>query len=161
MKKHSVILMSLAMSLISSCFLQTGRNSNSLRIWYDQPMNINVEMNYWPAEVSNLSELHDPFFSLVKAVAANGAFTAKKTFDAGGWCGGHNSDIWEHSDMVGNLGEGHTVWSIWYMKGPWVCQHLWQHYLFTGNLEFLRETAFPLMKGAADPALSARLGRLI
>jgi alpha-L-fucosidase 2 len=113
-------------------------------------MNINVEMNYWPAEVSNLSELHDPFFSLVKAVAANGAFTAKKTFGADGWCGGHNSDIWGHSDMVGNLGEGHPVWSIWYMNGPWVCQHLWQHYLFTGDRDFLRETAYPLMKGAAE-----------
>ncbi|UCF84122.1 MAG: glycoside hydrolase family 95 protein [Desulfobacteraceae bacterium] len=113
-------------------------------------MNINVEMNYWPAEVTNLSDLHDPFFSLVKAVAANGAFTAKKTFDAGGWCGGHNSDLWGHSDMVGNLGEGHPVWSIWYMAGPWVCQHLWQHHLFTGDREFLRETAYPLMKGAAE-----------
>lgn len=113
-------------------------------------MNINVEMNYWPAEVSNLSELHEPFFSLVKAVAHNGAFTAKKTFGARGWCGGHNSDIWGHSDLVGNLGEGHPVWSIWNMAGPWVCQHLWQHYLFSGDMEFLRDTAYPLMKGAAE-----------
>jgi len=113
-------------------------------------MNINVEMNYWPAEVSNLSELHEPFFSLVKAVAHNGAFTAKKTFGARGWCGGHNSDIWGHSDLVGNLGEGHPIWSIWNMAGPWVCQHLWQHYLFTGDLEFLINTAYPLMKGAAE-----------
>ncbi len=113
-------------------------------------MNINAEMNYWSAEVCNLSELHDPFFSLVKAVAANGGITAQKTFGASGWCGGHNSDIWGHSDMVGNLGEGHPVWSIWYMAGPWVCQHLWQHYLFTGDKDFLEETAYPLMKGAAE-----------
>jgi alpha-L-fucosidase 2 len=136
-----------------------GVTANLQGIWNDMmrppwssnyTMNINVEMNYWPAEVSNLSELHEPFFSLVKSMAANGTFTAKKTFGASGWCGGHNSDIWGHSDLVGNLGEGHPVWSIWCMAGPWVCQHLWQHYLFTGDMEFLRKTAYPLMREAVE-----------
>jgi alpha-L-fucosidase 2 len=113
-------------------------------------LNINVEMNYWPVEVCNLSELHKPFFRLVKAVARNGAFTAKKTFGIKGWCAGHNSDIWGHSDLVGNCGEGHPVWSIWPMAGPWLCQHLWEHYLYTGNVDFLKNTAYPIMKGAAE-----------
>lgn len=112
-------------------------------------LNINVEMNYWPVEVCNLSELHTPFFRMVKAISTNGAFTAKKTFGAGGWCAGHNSDLWGHSDLVGNCGEGHPVWSIWPMAGPWLCSHLWDHYLFTEDREFLKKTAYPLMKGAA------------
>lgn len=145
--------------LLISANQSDGLAANLQGIWNEQmrppwssnyTLNINVEMNYWPIEVSNLSELHQPFFYMVTAIAHNGACTAKKTFGAGGWCAGHNSDIWGHSDLVGNVGEGHPVWSIWPMAGPWLCQHLWEHYLFTQDIQFLRDTAYPAMKGAAE-----------
>jgi alpha-L-fucosidase 2 len=112
--------------------------------------NINVQMNYWPAEVTNLSEMHKPLFSLIQAQAVNGKKTAKEFYDLDGWVLHHNSDIWALTNPVGDLGNGDPKWANWAMGGDWLCQHLWQHYQFTGDEKFLRDTAYPLMKGAVE-----------
>ncbi|WP_420151498.1 glycosyl hydrolase family 95 catalytic domain-containing protein [Spirosoma sp.] len=113
-------------------------------------ININTQMNYWPAEMSNLSELHRPLFELIKDVASTGQATAKNFYGASGWVAHHNTDIWGLSNPVGNMGKGSPLWANWAMGGAWLCQHLFDHYRFTGDQKFLRETAYPLMKGAAQ-----------
>jgi alpha-L-fucosidase 2 len=112
--------------------------------------NINVQMNYWPAEVCNLAELHEPLFELIEGVAKNGAKTAEVNYAARGWVSHHNVDVWRQTAPVGNFGLGAPTWANWQMSGPWFCQHLWDHYLFTGDADFLRKRAYPLMKGAAQ-----------
>jgi len=111
-------------------------------------ININTEMNYWPAEVTNLSEIHQPLFDLIKNIAVTGAATAKEFYNMNGWVAHHNSDIWAVSNPVGNMGEGDPKWANWPQGGNWLCQHLWEHYSFTKDKKFLKETAYPLMKGA-------------
>jgi alpha-L-fucosidase 2 len=113
-------------------------------------ININTEMNMWPAEVTNLPECHEPLFDLIRGVAANGRKTARVNYGCGGWVAHHNTDIWCQSAPVGDFGQGDATWALWPMAGPWLCQHLWQHYEFVGDKAFLRETAYPLMKGAAE-----------
>lgn len=112
--------------------------------------NINAEMNYWPAEVCNLPETHEPFFNQIKNMANNGAHTAQNFYNAGGWCLHHNSDIWAQTNPVGNMGSGSPGWANWMMGAPWVCQHLFEHYRFTGDQQYLKEFAYPIMKGAAE-----------
>jgi len=106
--------------------------------------NINTEMNYWPAEVTNLSECHLPLFDLISDVAETGARVAKEHYDCRGWVLHHNTDLWRGAAPINASNHG-----IWVTGGAWLCQHLWWHYEFTGDLEFLRERAYPLMKGAA------------
>lgn len=106
--------------------------------------NINVEMNYWPAEVANLTELHEPFISMVKEIAETGSKTAEVMYGARGWVLHHNTDIWRTTGPVDYSGPG-----IWPTGGAWICRHLWEHYLYSGNKEFLREV-YPVMKGAAS-----------
>lgn len=114
-------------------------------------MNINVEENYWLAEIANLSELHRPFLGFIKNLATTGEVTAKTFYGVDkGWASCHNSDIWAMSNPVGDFGKGHPVWACWNMSGPWAVTHLWEHYLFTGDQDFLKEEAYPLMKGAAE-----------
>jgi alpha-L-fucosidase 2 len=113
-------------------------------------ININAQMNYWPAEVTNLSEMHLPFFDLIKNIAVTGAATAKEFYNMHGWVAHHNSDIWAASNPVGNKGDGDPKWANWPQGGNWLCQHLWEHYSFTKDKKFLKETAYPLMKGAAN-----------
>ncbi len=110
--------------------------------------NINVQMNYWPAETANLSEMHEPLFSLMENLAVNGKKTAKEFYYLDGWVLHHNSDIWALTNPVGDLGNGDPKWANWTMGANWLCRHLWEHYLFTGNKKFLKDTAYPLMKGA-------------
>ncbi|MDQ6815466.1 MAG: glycoside hydrolase family 95 protein, partial [Bacteroidota bacterium] len=110
--------------------------------------NINVQMNYWPAETANLSEMHQPLFDLIEHLSVNGSKTAKEFYNLNGWVVHHNSDIWALSNPVGDLGKGDPKWANWSMGANWLCQHLWQHYQFTGDEQFLRDTAYPLMKGA-------------
>lgn len=112
--------------------------------------NINLQMNYWPAEVTNLSELHQPLFALLEALAVTGKRTAKEFYGLDGWVVHHNSDIWAASNPVGDLGKGDPKWANWAMGANWLCRHLWNHYLFTGDKKFLRDTAYPLMKGAVE-----------
>ena len=120
--------------------------ANSLNPAWDSKYttNINVEMNYWPAEVTNLSELHEPFIKMVKEVAETGAETAKTMYGAKGWVLHHNTDIWRITGPVDFAASG-----MWPTGGAWFCRHLWEHYLHTGDKEFLAEV-YPLMKGAAE-----------
>lgn len=112
-------------------------------------MNINAEMNYWPAETCNLAELHQPLFDLIGDLAVNGRQTAKINYGCRGWVSHHHADLWRQSAPVGNYGDGQPVWANWPMSPGWLCQHLWEHYAFGGDEEFLRTKAWPLMKGAA------------
>jgi alpha-L-fucosidase 2 len=113
-------------------------------------ININTQMNYWPAEVANLAECHEPLLTFIGELAVNGRKTAAVNYGARGWVSHHNSDVWRQSAPVGNYGAGSPVWANYAMSAPWLCQHLWEHYAFGGDKKFLRETAWPLMKGAAE-----------
>jgi len=112
-------------------------------------ININTEMNYWPAEVTNLSEMHEPLLAWIGNLSKTGAKTAKEYYNARGWVAHHNSDLWGLSNAVGDLGNGDPVWANWYMGGHWLCQHLWEHYSFTGDKKYLEDWAYPIMKEAA------------
>jgi alpha-L-fucosidase 2 len=111
--------------------------------------NINVQMNYWPAEAGNLSEMTQPLFDLIKNLSITGKQTAKEFYKANGWVTHHNADIWALSNPVGDIGKGDPKWANWAMGANWLTRHLWEHYLYTGDKNFLKQTAYPLMKGAA------------
>lgn len=109
----------------------------------DYHTNINLQMNYWPAEVANLAELHVPLFDLMESLVPSGEKTAREMYDARGWVVHHLTDIW------GFTVPADGVWGVWPMGAAWLCQHPYEHFLFSGDKTFLRETAYPLMKGAA------------
>jgi alpha-L-fucosidase 2 len=111
-------------------------------------ININTQMNYWPAESTNLSEMHRPLLQWLKVLSVTGTRVAREFYHANGWVAHHNSDIWGCANPVGDLGAGDPVWANWYMGGNWLCQHLWEHYAFTRDKKFLAE-AYPIMKQAA------------
>ena len=117
-------------------------------------VNINTEMNYWPAEMTALQECHEPLFDFLQSLAVNGAKTAKTTYGLDGWTAHHNSDVWAMSHPVGRINHfdprAAPRFSCWPMAGGWFAQHLWEHYAFGGDKQFLREKAYPLMKGAAQ-----------
>lgn len=130
-----------------------GQAANLQGIWNDKlfpswdskyTCNINLEMNYWPSEVTNLTHLNEPLFSLIKEVSKTGAETAKIMYGAPGWVLHHNTDIWRVTGSIDNAPSG-----MWMGGGAWLSSHLWQHYLYSGDVEFLRE-AYPIMKGAAE-----------
>ncbi len=106
--------------------------------------NINTEMNYWPAELLNLSAMHEPLFQMIKELSDNGKQTAKEYYDAPGWVLHHNTDLWRATVPINASNHG-----IWVSGGAWLCHHLWEHYLFTQDKDFLRNTAYPIMKSAA------------
>lgn len=105
--------------------------------------NINVEMNYWPAEVTNLSECHEPFLQLVRDVSVTGRRSAREMYGARGWTLHHNTDLWRSTGSV----DYHSC-SIWPTCNAWFCSHLWEHYLYTGDKAYLREVAYPVMADA-------------
>lgn len=107
--------------------------------------NINAEMNYWPAEVCGLSECHEPLFRLIEELSITGKRVARIHYGCRGWTAHHNVDLWR----VAGPSAGHPKWAFWPLGGAWLCRHLWEHYLYTGDVVFLRERAYPLMKGAA------------
>lgn len=111
-------------------------------------LNINAEMNYWHAETANLSECHLPLLDFIGDLAANGTETARINYGCDGWTAHHNSDIWRRSAPVGAFGEGSPSWANWPMGGAWLCQHLWEHYAFTGDTVFLQK-AWHVLRGAA------------
>jgi len=115
--------------------------------------NINIEMNYWPAETCNLSECAGPLFDLIDGLSKTGAVAARETYGLTGWVTHHNIDLWRAANPVGE-GVGAPTWANWGMSGPWLCAHLYEHYLFTRNREFLRTRAYPLMKGSAEFCLA-------
>ncbi|WP_199619605.1 glycoside hydrolase family 95 protein [Paenibacillus alkalitolerans] len=112
-------------------------------------LNINAEMNYWPAETCNMAELHVPLIDFIGRLAENGKKTAETNYGARGWVAHHNADLWGQTAPVGDFGDGDPVWAFWPMGGVWLTQHLWEHYAFSGDEVFLRNTAYPIMKEAA------------
>ena len=112
-------------------------------------VNINLEENYWPAFVANMAEMAEPLDGFVKALAANGQYTAKNYYNIlEGWCSSHNSDIWAMTNPVGEKNEK-PEWANWNLGGAWLVHTLWERYQFTQDKDYLRTVAYPLMKGAA------------
>ena len=112
----------------------------------DYTTNINTEMNYWLAESCNLSECHKPLFLMIEDLSISGVKTASSLYGARGWVVHHNVDLWRMSTPS----SGQASWAFWPMAGAWLTSHLWEHYLYSLNKQFLKETAYPLMKGAAE-----------
>ncbi len=106
--------------------------------------NINAEMNYWPAELLNLSPMHEPLFKMIEELSVTGKQTAKDHYNAPGWVLHHNTDLWRGTAPINAANHG-----IWVTGGAWLCQHLWEHYLFTQDKTFLKDKAYPIMKEAA------------
>lgn len=106
--------------------------------------NINLEMNYWPAELLNLSPMHEPLFTMIEELAKAGHETAKVHYNAPGWVLHHNTDLWRGTAPINASNHG-----IWVSGGAWLCHHLWEHYLFTQDKTFLKNRAYPIMKQAA------------
>lgn len=106
-------------------------------------ININIQMNYWVAEVGNLSECHEPFLRMAAELQEPGSKTAKTHYNAEGWVTHHNTDLWRGTAPVDG-----AHWGMWPMGGAWLCQHLWEHYQYTGDTDFLKRS-YPVMKGAA------------
>ena len=107
-------------------------------------ININTEMNYWPAEVTNIAETHEPLFAMVKDLSVTGAQAARTIYGAKGWTAHHNTDLWRVAGPVDA-----AYYGMWPNGGAWLATHLWQHYLFTGDKKFLGED-YPVLKGCAD-----------
>ncbi|TMD63070.1 MAG: glycoside hydrolase family 95 protein [Chloroflexi bacterium] len=158
--------------LISSSRLGT-QPANLQGIWNDQvrppwscnwTVNINTQMNYWLAEVCNLPECHFPLFDLIDGLSVNGEKTARAYYNCGGWVAHHNVDVWRSTSPVGR-GSGSPQWANWPMGGAWLCQHLWEHYAFSRDIDFLSNRAYPVMKKAArfflDFLVEDELGRLV
>lgn len=105
--------------------------------------NINVEMNYWPAEVTNLSECHEPFIQLIKDVSETGKQSASVMYGAKGWTLHHNTDIWRSTGAVDRIA------GVWPTCNAWFCSHLWERYLYSGDKDYLKDI-YPILKGAAE-----------
>jgi len=139
--------------LLISCSRPGGQPANLQGLWNEHlhppweckyTTNINTEMNYWPAEMCNLSECHEPLFEALDEIAVSGSRTAKNHYDAPGWVLHHNFDLWRGTAPINASNHG-----IWPTGGAWLCQHLWWRYEFTGDKQFLARRAYPLMKQAS------------
>jgi alpha-L-fucosidase 2 len=139
--------------LMIACSRPGGQPSNLQGLWNDKQkpswgskytININTEMNYWPAELTGLSQCHDPLFEALKDLSKSGAVVAREHYGARGWVVHHNFDLWRGAAPINNANHG-----VWPTGGAWLCQHLWWRYAFTGDRTFLERDAYPLMKGAA------------
>lgn len=139
--------------LLISCSQPGGQPANLQGIWSHQlyppwdakyTININAQMNYWPAEKTNLSELHEPFLTMVKEVAVTGERTAREMYGTRGWMAHHNTDIWRATGAVDP-----AFWGAWVNGGAWMSQHLWEHYLYNGDKQFLA-AVYPVLRGAAQ-----------
>jgi len=139
--------------LMISCSRPGTQPSNLQGIWNDRndppwgsryTVNINTEMNYWPAEMTNLSECHEPLFDALEELAISGAVTAKNHYNCGGWVLHHNFDLWRGTAPINAANHG-----VWTTGGAWLCQHLWWHYEYNQDRDFLAR-AYPIMKGAAE-----------
>jgi len=130
-----------------------GQPANLQGIWNGEPnapwdskytININTEMNYWPSEPTNLGELGEPLFRMIGEMSHQGAVTARVIYGADGWVAHHNTDLWRVTDPIDG-----AFWGMWPNGAGWLTQHIWQHYLYTGDKDFLRQY-YPVMKGAGD-----------
>ena len=145
--------------LLISCSRTKGVPANLQGLWTphlwspwrgNYTVNINLEENYWPAFVANLAEMAEPLDDFILALAENGKYTAHNYYGIDqGWCSSHNSDIWAMTNPVGEKREN-PMWANWNLGGAWLVNTLWDRYLFTQDKEYLRSTAYPLMKGAAE-----------
>jgi alpha-L-fucosidase 2 len=129
-----------------------GQPANLQGIWNDKinppwdskyTININAEMNYWPAEKTNLAEMHEPFLQMVKDLSVAGQQTAKDMYGARGWVAHHNTDIWRATGAIDGAN-----WGAFNASGGWMSQHLWDHYLYSGDKNFLA-SIYPVLKGAS------------
>jgi alpha-L-fucosidase 2 len=134
-----------------------GQPANLQGIWNNQffppwdskyTVNINLEMNYWPSEVANLSEMNEPLIRLVREVALTGRQTARGMYGADGWVLHHNTDIWRINGPIDG-----AFWGMWPMGGAWLCRHLWEKYEFSGDKEYLK-SVYPILKSAVEFYLS-------
>ncbi len=139
--------------LLIACSRPGAQPANLQGLWNDSlrppweskyTVNINTEMNYWPAEVTNLSECHEPLFDLIDDCVISGSKTAQAHYGAPGWVLHHNTDLWRGTAPINASNHG-----IWPTGGAWLSTHLWEHYLFTGDKTFLEERAYPVMKEAS------------
>ncbi len=129
-----------------------GQPANLQGIWNNKmkppwdskyTININAQMNYWPAEKTNLAELHEPFLQMVRDMSETGQETARVMYGARGWMAHHNTDIWRATGAVDG-----AMWGMWVAGGGWTSQHLWEHYLYNGDEMYLA-SVYPILKGAA------------
>ena len=141
--------------LTISCSRPGTQPSNLQGIWnfsYDAPwnanytVNINTEMNYWPVLCANMTETDEPLIRMVKELSVTGKRAAKGQYNANGWVSHHNVDLWRLATPV----SGNACWAFWHGSSGWLCRHLYEHYEYTGDVDFLRETAYPIMKSAAE-----------
>ncbi|HEV2211553.1 MAG TPA: glycoside hydrolase family 95 protein [Verrucomicrobiae bacterium] len=139
--------------LLISCSRPGGQPANLQGLWNRSmtppwggkyTININTEMNYWPAEPCNLAECVEPLISMVKDLSQTGARTAREMYGASGWVAHHNTDLWRATGPIDGPGSG-----MWPMGGAWLCQQLWEHYAFSGDRRYLKEV-YPIMRGAAQ-----------
>lgn len=147
------LMMQYGRYLLISSSQPGGQAANLQGVWNDKmnapwdskyTININAEMNYWPALIGNLAETQEPFFSMVRDLSETGKKTAKEMYGCKGWVAHHNTDIWRIAGPVDG-----TPWGMFPTGGAWMTTHIWQHYLYTGDKEFLKQW-YPVLKGAAD-----------
>ena len=147
------LMMQYGRYLLISSSQPGGQPANLQGVWNDKKdapwdskytININAEMNYWPALIGNLAETQQPFFSMIRDLSKTGVKTAQEMYGCRGWVAHHNTDLWRIAGPVDG-----TTWGMFPTGGAWLTTHLWQHYLYTGDKQFLAEY-YPIMKGAAD-----------
>ena len=147
------LMMQYGRYLLISSSQPGGQPANLQGVWNDKKdapwdskytININAEMNYWPALIGNLAETQQPFFSMIRDLSKTGVKTAQEMYGCRGWVAHHNTDLWRIAGPVDG-----TSWGMFPTGGAWLTTHLWQHYLYTGDKQFLAEY-YPIMKGAAD-----------
>ncbi len=147
------LMMQYGRYLLISSSQPGGQPANLQGVWNDKmnapwdskyTININAEMNYWPALIGNIAETQQPLFSMIRDLSETGAETAKTMYNCGGWVAHHNTDLWRIAGPVDG-----TPWGMFPTGGAWLTTHLWQHYLYTGDKQFLKEY-YPVMKGAAQ-----------
>ncbi len=147
------LMMQYGRYLLISSSQPGGQPANLQGVWNNKmeapwdskyTININAEMNYWPALIGNLAETQQPFFSMISDLSQTGAVTAQEMYGCRGWMAHHNTDLWRIAGPVDG-----TPWGMFPTGGAWLTTHLWQHYLYTGDKQFLNDY-FPIMKGAAD-----------
>ncbi|MFD2968719.1 glycoside hydrolase family 95 protein [Sphingobacterium bambusae] len=155
--------------LLISSSREGSQPANLQGIWNDllQPawsanwtINCNAQINYWPVESANLSECHSPLFQLIRDITIDGRKTAKNLYNSRGWVAHHNVDIWRTTWPVGGTG----LWALYQVGGAWLCQHIWQHYLFTNDEKFLKDH-YSILKEASifymDNLQENKLGYLV
>ena len=147
------LMMQYGRYLLISSSQPGGQPANLQGVWNDKmnapwdskyTININAEMNYWPALIGNLAETQEPLFEMTRELSETGAKTAKEMYDCKGWVAHHNTDLWRIAGPVDG-----TPWGMFPTGGAWLTTHIWQHYLYTGDKEFLAKY-YPVMKGAAE-----------